>query len=645
VSRLNLIPKDGSPFEVEEGTPAGEFLDRLGDGNRTLGVKVNGKVFDLLTPLRESGEIEPIRPGTPEGYHLLRHTSAHVMAQAVQRLFGDVEFAIGPTIEDGFYYDFDLEHTFTPDDLPRIEEEMRKIMKENLPVTRVEVESKDEARKVLSGQRAKFKREIVDDLPDDARISFYSQGEFTDLCRGPHLPSTGRIPSVRLLSIAGAYWRGLETREMLQRIYGTAWFSEKELREYLKRLEEARKRDHRKLGKQLDLFSFHGEAPGMPFWHPNGMVLYDEIIRYWQHVHREAGYVEIQTPLILNNQLWRQSGHWDHYKENMYFTEIDESEYAVKPMNCPGGTLVYSNDLRSYRDLPIKMAERGLVHRHEKSGVLNGLFRVRCFTQDDAHVYCTPEQLEDEVGKVIDLVFRIYGEFGFEDFAIELSTRPSKSIGSDEMWENAERSLAKALETKGIEHDVAEGEGAFYGPKIDFHIRDVLKRSWQCGTIQVDFSMPERFDLTYVGVDGAKHRPVMIHRAVLGSFERFIGILIEHYGGAFPTWLAPEQARVVPVSEEKHGSYAKGVAEELRAAGIRAREDLRNLRMGKKIREAQVQKIPYALVVGENEMEQGGVAVRRRDGRDLGPMARHDFIEKIEREIRSRSLDLTVEKD
>lgn len=645
MSQVKITLEDGTAIEVENGSTAAEILaakGARGDDKNLLAAKFNGSVVDLSRPILEEGKLERVQAGTDDGYYVLRHTSAHVMAQAVQRLFGDVEFAIGPTIEDGFYYDFDLEHTFTPEDLPKIEEEMKKIISEDLPLVRTEVGGKEEAREVLAGQRAKFKRELIDDLPDDAVISFYTQGEFTDLCRGPHIPSTGRIPAVKLLSIAGAYWRGMENREMLQRIYGTAWFSEKELRAYLKRLEEARKRDHRKLGKELDLFSFHREAPGIPFWHPKGMAIYLEIIRYWQEVHAAAGYVEIQTPVILNNDLWHQSGHWDNYKENMYFTEIDESEYAVKPMNCPGGTLVYSSDLRSYRDLPIKMAERGICHRHEKSGVLNGLFRVRAFTQDDAHIYCTPGQLEEEVGKVIDLVFKIYRDLGFDDFGIELSTRPAKSIGSAEMWQNAERSLENALRDKKIDFEFSPGEGAFYGPKIDFHIRDVLKRSWQCGTIQVDFSMPERFDLTYVGQDGERHRPVMIHRAVLGSFERFIGILIEHYGGAFPTWMAPEQVRVVPVSEERFGEYARAVGEKLEQAGLRVTVDDRNLRLGKAIREAQLQKVAYALVVGEKEQESGGVAVRRRDGTDLGAMPLEDFRAAVLAEIRSRSNELTL---
>ncbi len=639
------LPKD-QVVEVPAGSTALAVFKQAGIKGDFLAAKADGAVIDLKRPLRKDCTLEPVLAGTRDGLFVMRHTAAHVMAQAVARIYGSdkVEFAIGPVIEEGFYYDFDIEHKFVPEDFPRIEEEMRKIVSENLSLERREVKDKAEALKLLEGQRARFKRELIRDLADSETISFYGQGEFTDLCRGPHLPSTGKVKAFKLMSVAGAYWRGDERRDMLQRLYATAFFSDKELEEHVKNLEEAKKRDHKKLGRELDLFSFHAEAPGFPFWHPKGMVVYESILDFWKRRHTEAGYVQIRTPIILNEALWHQSGHWDHYRENMYFTEIDEQSYAVKPMNCPGGTLVYRSALRSYREFPLRMAELGLVHRHEKSGVLNGLFRVRAFTQDDAHIYCTPEILEEEVATVMDFIFDMYRVFGFEDVRVELSTRPESSIGSAEMWNNAESALRGALERRAVDYHVDPGAGAFYGPKIDFQIRDSLKRYWQCGTIQVDFSMPERFEMEYVAADGIRKRPVMIHRALLGSIERFVGVLIEHYGGAFPLWLSPEQVRVIPVSEEKQALYAGRVLERLKEAGLRASIDLSSGRMGAKIRDAQLQKVPYMLVVGAREEETESVSVRRRDEADLGAMGLGAFIERALEEARTRSQILTLTK-
>jgi threonyl-tRNA synthetase len=644
MSNVSLELPDGSAREVAAESYVGEALAEIGLlANDVVAAKHDDAVLDLHARVPGDGRIEPIRRTSPEGMDVVRHTAAHVMAQAVARLFGDVEFAIGPVIEDGFYYDFDLEHTFTPEDLPKIEEEMAKIVAEDLPIRRFEVADKDEAFEVIGKMRAQFKRELIEDLPDDAVISFYEQGEFTDLCRGPHLGRTGQVgDAYKLLSIAGAYWRGDERREMLQRLYGTAWPDRKALRGHLTALEEAKKRDHRRLGKDLDLFSFQPEAPGMPSFHPNGVILYDAVVDLLRGMLRDRRYVEVKTPIILNEGLWHRSGHWDHYRENMYFTEIDKAAYAVKPMNCPGSTRVFANELRSYRELPIRMSELGLVHRHEKSGVLTGLFRVRAFTQDDAHVYCTEEQLEDEIVDLINLVFELYAHFGLTDIHVELSTRPRDSIGTDEMWQQAEAALESALRRVEIDHELNPGDGAFYGPKIDFHVRDCLKRSWQCATIQVDFSMPERFDLEYVGQDGERHRPIMVHRAILGAVERFLGVIIEHFGAAFPLWLAPEQVRIVPVSEDKQRDYALKVEEALRAAGIRAMADLRSEKVGYKIREAQLRKVPYMLVVGGREQEAGTVAVRRRDGTDLGPRPLDDVVAALAAEAASRSLEPTL---
>ena len=558
----------------------------------------------------------------------LRHSAAHIMAQAVKELYPEVKLGIGPAIEDGFYYDFDRAEGFAPEDLEKIEARMRKIVKANLPFVRREV-TREEAEKIFAGDQ--YKLELIHDIEDPV-LTVYEQGDFVDLCRGPHVASTGEVKAFKLLSVAGAYWRGSEKNPMLQRIYGTAFPTQQELDDYLVRLEEARKRDHRKLGKGLDLFSFHEEGPGFPFWHPKGMIVLNELLDYWRRLHRERGYSEVRTPAILSEELWHRSGHWDTYRENMYFVNIDEQTYAVKPMNCPGLILIYKNDLRSYRDLPMKFAELGHVHRHEKSGVLHGLFRVRAFTQDDAHVFCTPDQIQAEIIDNIDLIQTIYAKFGFTEYRIELSTRPEKSIGTDEMWETAETALQEALKAKEIEYAINPGDGAFYGPKIDFHVTDSMKRSWQLGTIQLDFSMPDRFECEYIGDDGKPHRPVMIHRAALGSIERFMGIIIEEYAGAFPLWLAPTQIVMLPIAD-RHLEYTNQAAERLQSEGFRVHVDARNEKTGFKIREAQVQKIPYMLVVGDREAESGSISVRQREAGDLGAMPVDDFIARLKNEL------------
>jgi threonyl-tRNA synthetase len=558
----------------------------------------------------------------------LRHSAAHILAAAVKELYPEVKLGIGPAIEDGFYYDFDRPEGFTPEDLEKIEKRMHKIVAADEPFTCKEI-TKEEAEKIFSDEP--YKLELIREIPEET-VTIYQNGAFVDLCRGPHVERTSQVKVFKLLSVAGAYWRGSEKNPMLQRIYGTAFWSQEELDQYLALLEEARKRDHRKLGKDLDLFSFHEEGPGFPFWHPKGMIVLNAILDYWRKIHIQHGYQEVRTPMILNEELWHRSGHWETYRDNMYFTEIDNHTYAVKPMNCPGVMLIYKETIRSYRDLPLKYAELGHVHRHEKSGVLHGLFRVRAFTQDDAHVFCTPEQAEEEIVKIIDLIQTIYAKFGFSDYRIELSTRPEKSIGTDEMWETAENALHQALRSQGIDYAVNPGDGAFYGPKIDFHIRDSMGRSWQLGTIQLDFSMPDRFDLEYIGEDGKPHRPVMIHRAVLGSIERFMGILIEEYAGAFPLWLAPVQVILLPIAD-RHIDYAKEVAAKLAKIGLRVNVDTRNEKTGFKIREAQVQKIPYMLIIGDKEVEAGKVAVRQREAGDLGAMLIEDFIKQINNEL------------
>jgi len=586
-----------------------------------------------LVDLHESnGDIERyIFFDDKEGKSIYWHSASHLMAQAVKRLYPKARLAIGPAIEEGFYYDFDIDHTLNEEDLKKIEEEMQKIIQENLTVER-KVLSKEEAKKLFSSRGENFKIELIDEILDN-QVSLYQQGEFIDLCRGPHVPSTGSIKAYKLLSVSGAYWRGKETNPMLQRIYGIAFDDKDKLKNYLYRLEEAKKRDHRKLGKELELFSLHEEGPGFPFFHPKGMVVINALLDAWRKEHVKRGYQEIKTPIILDRELWERSGHWDHYRNNMYFTSIDEREFAVKPMNCPGGILVYQSQLHSYREFPIRMAELGLVHRHELSGVLHGLMRVRCFTQDDAHIYMEPHQVKQEIIGVIELADYIYRLFQF-DYELELSTRPENSMGSDEMWDLATKSLETALQEKNLPYRVNEGDGAFYGPKIDFHLKDTLGRRWQCGTIQLDFTMPECFDLSYIGEDGMKHRPVMLHRTILGSVERFLGILIEHTAGALPVWLSPVQVVVLPIAE-RHYSYAQEVKQQIAQAQIRVELNDENATLGAKIRKAQLQKIPYILIMGDKEVENHQVSVRERKEGDLGGFLLQDFLLRIQNEIQN----------
>ena len=632
---IKITLKDGSVKEFAAGTTLLDIAKSISQklGKQALLAVVDGVNKDLSDKLEHDAAVEFVTPDTPEGLHAIRHTAAHVMAQAIQHLFPDVKFAIGPAIANGFYYDLDSEHTFTPEDLQAIEKEMAKIVKQNIPLQRAEL-PRSEALAMFAAKDEKYKVELINDLPEDAIISTYTQGDFTDLCAGPHCPSTGRVKAFKLQSIAGAYWRGNEKNKMLQRIYGTAFPSKEELDAYLHMLEEAAKRDHRKLGKELDLFAIMDEGPGFPFFLPNGMVIRNELINYWRQVHRRYGYEEIKTPMILSRKLWETSGHWDHYKENMYFTQIDEQDYAIKPMNCPGGMLVYKLHPHSYKELPIRAGELGLVHRHELSGALHGLFRVRCFTQDDAHIFMMPSQIRSEIKNVISLFDEVYATFGLKYHA-ELSTRPENSMGDDATWELATQGLRDALEDCGLDYVVNEGDGAFYGPKIDFHLTDSIGRTWQCGTIQLDMQLPERFELTYTGEDGLKHRPVMIHRVVYGSIERFIGILIENYAGAFPAWLASCQVRILPITD-KHVEYAKKLADKMFDLGLRVHLDDRNEKLGYKIREAQVQKVPYTLVVGDKEMEEGTVNVRRRGEGDIGAMPQDEFISMLQEEIKEK---------
>ena len=624
---LKVKLKDGSVIEVEKGTAIIDVAKKISEGlarNATC-AEVNGEVKDLRFELEDDCDLVINSfDSSLEGKQAYWHTSSHIMAQAVKRLFPDVKFAIGPAIKEGFYYDFDVEKPFTDEDKAKIEDEMKKIIKEDIKIERFSL-SKKEALDLMKDQP--YKKELIEELPEGEEISFYKQGDFTDLCAGPHLSSTGKVKSIKILSSSGAYWRGDEKNKMLQRIYAISFPKASQLEEYLHLLEEAKKRDHKKLGKELKLFMIAPEGPGFPFFLPKGMVMRNILEDFWRKVHVENGYQEIKTPMILNEELWHRSGHWDHYKENMYTTKIDDVDFGVKPMNCPGGMLVYKNDVHSYRELPIRAGELGLVHRHEKSGELNGLFRVRCFTQDDAHIFCTPEQIESEIAGVIKLVNEIYGIFGFE-YKVELSTRPDNSMGSDEQWELAEGALKKVLQDLNIDYELNEGDGAFYGPKIDFHIKDCLGRSWQCGTVQLDFQMPERFDLTYVGEDGEKHRPVMLHRVIFGSIERFIGILIEHYAGAFPVWLSPVQVKILPISEKQH-DYAKKLEKEMKEKGLRVELDDRSEKIGYKIREAQLEKVPYMVIVGQKEEEENMLSVRSRKDGDIGSMQTNKFIEKI----------------
>ncbi|WP_294145377.1 threonine--tRNA ligase [uncultured Selenomonas sp.] len=634
---LNITLKDGAVREVAEGTSIADFVKSVSNSlaKKVLAAKLDGKTVDLATPLTKDAKVEFLTFEDADGRWALRHTGSHILAQALKRLYKNenVKLAIGPAIDNGFYYDIDMDRQLSESDLTDIEKEMKKIVKENLPLVRKEV-SRDEALKLFEGLGESYKVELINDLPQDALITLYTQGEFTDLCAGPHVASTGKVKALKLMSIAGAYWRGDEHNKMLQRIYGTAFEKQADLDAYLHMLEEAKKRDHRKLGKQLDLFSLHEEGPGFPFFHPNGMIIRNELINYWREVHRRYGYQEIKTPMILNRQLWETSGHWAHYKDNMYFTKIDGEDYAVKPMNCPGGMLVYKTQQRSYRDLPLRLGELGLVHRHEKSGELHGLFRVRNFTQDDAHLFVTPEQAEKEIQHTIDLFDEVYSTFGLT-YVAELSTRPEDSMGSDEEWEAATNGLRKALEHRGLKYIVNEGDGAFYGPKIDFHLKDSIGRTWQCGTIQYDMQMPEKFDLTYVGEDGEKHRPIMLHRVVYGSIERFIGILIENYAGAFPVWFAPVQARILPITD-KHADYAYELKKKMFDLGLRVEVDARSEKIGYKIRESQVMKTPYTLVVGDQEVENGTAAVRKYGEKDSETMKVDDFIKYVQEKIATR---------
>ena len=634
---IHVTLKDGSVKEFENGISVMEIVKGLGAGlyKAACACKVNGELCDLRTVLNEDCALEVLTFDSEEGRRAFNHTASHVLAQAVKRLYPNAKLAIGPAIADGFYYDIDVEPAFGPDELEKIEAEMRKISKEAYPIERFELD-RAEADKLMAEEPYKLEL-IAEHSANGELVSFYKQGEFTDLCAGPHLPDTGRVKAVKLTQTTGAYWRGDAQNKMLCRVYGVAFPKQSELDAHLQMLEEAKKRDHRKLGKELELFDIFEEGPGFPVFLPNGMVVRNELEKFWRELHQKAGYVEVRTPQIMSRTLWENSGHWDHYKDNMYTTLIDDMDFCIKPMNCPGGILVYKRKPHSYRDLPIRMGELGVVHRHELSGALHGLMRVRCFTQDDAHIFCTPDQLMDEIFGVINLIDSVYKVFGFE-YDLELSTRPEDSMGSDEDWEAATNALRQALDSLDRPYKINEGDGAFYGPKIDFHLHDCIGRTWQCGTIQVDFQMPERFDITYMGADGEKHRPIMLHRVAFGSIERFIGILIEQFAGAFPLWLAPVQVEVIPVSE-RHLEYAAKVRDQMVAAGLRCELDTRNEKMGYKIREAQMMKIPYMLVVGDKEIENNSVAVRSRAGGDLGVMEPAAFLAKAQEEIRSKALE------
>ncbi len=627
--------KDGSTKEYSKPMTVLEIAQDISEGLGRMAAagELDGQVVDLRHPVEGDCQLSILTANDPEGLAAYRHTTSHIMAQAIKRLYPQAKLAIGPSIADGFYYDIDIEGGFTPEDLEKIEAEMKKIIKEALPLKRFTL-PRAEALDLMEKRQEPYKVELIQDLPEDAELSFYQQGEFIDLCAGPHLMSTKPVKAFKLTSLAGAYWRGDEHNKMLTRIYGTAFPKKADLDAYLTMMEEAKKRDHRKLGKELGLFMMHEAGPGFPFFLPKGMILKNALLDYWHELHRRNGYQEISTPIILNRSLWETSGHWDHYKDNMYTTVIDDQDYAIKPMNCPGGVLVYQSEPRSYRDLPLRLGELGLVHRHEKSGQLHGLMRVRCFTQDDAHIFMTPEQIREEIKGVARLIDEVYSLFGFR-YHVELSTRPEDSMGSDEDWELATDALRGALDDLGLDYAVNEGDGAFYGPKIDFHLQDSIGRTWQCGTIQLDFQLPLRFQLEYTGADGEKHRPIMIHRVAFGSIERFIGILIEHFAGAFPTWLAPVQVKVLPISE-KFLDYGEKIRKELDAAGIRSELDVRSEKIGYKIREAQNQKIPYMLVVGAKEEEQGLVAVRTRQGGDQGQKTLGDFLAEIQTEIKEK---------
>lgn len=626
---------DGSIKELEEGSDSYSLATSISKklAKEAVAAKVNGKLVDLSHVLKENDQVEIVIADSEEGIEIIRHSTAHVLAQAVKKLYKNVQLAIGPTIKNGFYYDVDLDVSLTNDDLKKIEDEMNKIISKDLKFTRQEV-SRKEALKLMSEKNEYYKIELINDLDENEPISLYTQGDFTDLCRGPHIPSTRFIKAFKLTSVAGAYWRGNEKNEMLQRIYGVAFATKKELEKYEKLVEEAKKRDHRKLGRELKLFEIMDEGPGFPFFLPKGVTLKNILIDYWRKLHNEAGYVEIETPIMLNKDLWIRSGHWDHYKENMYTSMIDNKEFALKPMNCPGGMLVYKSETHSYRDLPLRVGELGRVHRHELSGALHGLMRVRAFTQDDAHIFMLPEQIKSEILRVVKLIDEVYGTLGFK-YNVELSTRPEDSMGSDEEWNMAENSLKEALNEGGLDYKINEGDGAFYGPKIDFHIEDSLGRSWQCGTIQLDFQLPQRFELEYIGRDGEKHRPIVIHRVIFGSIERFIGILIEHFAGKFPVWLAPVQVKVLPISD-KFMDYSNEVLNKLRKAGIRCEIDARNEKTNYKIREARNERVPYMIIIGEKEKTRGDISVRSRKNGDEGSISLREFISRVQKENKDK---------
>lgn len=643
MSMIKLTLKDGSIREVEKGITVYDVAKQISGrlAKEAVVGSVNGKTVDLSYVLNEDCELSIFKFEDSEGAHAFRHTSSHILAQAVKRLFPGTKLAIGPAIDNGFYYDFDTDHKFVPEDLEKIEAEMRNIVKEDLKLRRFEL-PRNEAIKFMSEKGEDYKVELINDLPEDEIISFYEQGDFVDLCAGCHVVSTKEIKSFKLLNLAGAYWRGDEKNKMLQRIYGTSFPKASLLEEYITMLEEAKKRDHRKLGKELKLFSLMEEGPGFPFFLPNGMVVKNKLLEYWREVHDKANYVEVETPIILNRKLWETSGHWFHYKDNMYSLIIDEEDYAIKPMNCPGGMLVYKTDLRSYKDFPMRVGEIGRVHRHELSGALHGLMRVRAFTQDDAHIFMLPEQIKDEIKNVCKLIDEVYKTFGFS-YHVELSTRPEKSMGTDEEWSYAEASLKAALEELDLAYKLNEGDGAFYGPKIDFHLRDCLGRTWQCGTIQLDMQLPQRFELSYIGKDGEKHQPIVIHRVAFGSIERFLGILIEEFAGKFPTWLAPVQVKLLPIAD-RHVPYAEEVKAKLADAGIRVAIDDRAEKIGYKIREAQLEKNPYMLILGDKDIENKGVSVRSRDIGELGSMDIEAFVSTVVKEIKSRALTTGFEK-
>ena len=627
--KVKLI--DGCMKEIEEGSNGYSLAASISKklAKEAIAAKINGKLVDLNHGLKNDDKVEIITADSEDGIEIIRHSTAHVMAQAVKRIYGNVKLAIGPTIKNGFYYDFDLDISLTQDDLKKIEDEMNKIINEDLKFKRDDV-SREEALKIMSEKGEYYKVELINALDESEKISLYEQGDFTDLCRGPHIPSTKFIKAFKLTSVAGAYWRGSEKNKMLQRIYGVAFSSKKELEKYLNMIEEAKKRDHRKLGRELKLFEIMDEGPGFPFFLPKGVILKNILIDYWRKLHNEAGYVEIETPIMLNKELWIRSGHWDHYKENMYTSMIDNKEFALKPMNCPGGMLVYKSEGHSYRDLPLRVGELGMVHRHEISGALHGLMRVRAFTQDDAHIFMLPEQIKSEILGVIKLIDEVYDTLGFK-YNVELSTRPEDSMGSDEEWNMAERSLKEALDEGGLDYKINEGDGAFYGPKIDFHIEDSLGRSWQCGTIQLDFQLPQRFELEYIGSDGGKHRPIVIHRVIFGSIERFIGILIEHFAGKFPVWLSPIQVKVLPISDS-FMEYGHEVIDKLRKYGIRCEIDNRSEKIGYKIREARNERVPYMIIVGEKEKNHGNISLRSRDMGEEGSTSLEEFITRVLKE-------------